>query len=106
MYKIFNKTTRQFVGYTEIADTFWSRLEGLLGKKTGILLLIPCRQVHSFFMRFTFDAIFLDKDNMVIEIVRMRPFRISPYVNRARAVLEMPDAGLIQRGDTLEIIPG
>jgi len=57
-------------------------------------------------MRFTFDAVFLDRNNTVLEIVRMPPFRVSPYVAQAHAVLEIPNARFIRKGDLLEFIPG
>ena len=59
-------------------------------------LLIPnCRQIHTFFMRFSIDLFFLDKDMNTIKTVRgLKPWKISPFVHNAKFVLEVP-AGLL-----------
>ncbi len=49
----------------EIADTFFKRFFGLmlrkeLRKNTG-LLLMPCGRIHTCFMRFPIDVLYLDK---------------------------------------------
>jgi uncharacterized protein len=92
------------------AETFFSRGIGLLGRG-GLpegegLLIKPCYQVHTMFMRFTIDVVFLDKSDCVIEICRgLRPWRISPIVWKAKSVLEMGNGGAdrIQIGDQLKI---
>lgn len=95
-----------------VADTPSSRRRGLLG--TDVLppgeglLIMPCRQVHTFGMRYPIDAVFLDAEHRVLRVVRsLRPRRLSTLVWRARAVLELPagtaeDVG-IAKGDLLEI---
>ncbi|AEF95414.1 protein of unknown function DUF192 [Desulfotomaculum nigrificans CO-1-SRB] len=54
-----------------IANTFLTRLRGLLGRsempKNTCLILTPCRQVHTFFMRFPIGAVFLNKQGVVGE---------------------------------------
>lgn len=76
-----------------IADNIWSRFWGLMGRH-GMpadegLLITPCYSVHTMFMRFPIDVIFLDKDDRVLKIApAMKPFRAA--VGRgARSVLEM-----------------
>ncbi|NCA98070.1 MAG: DUF192 domain-containing protein [Clostridia bacterium] len=93
-----------------LADTPWSRLRGLLGRQGMMpgegLILTPCNQVHGFFMKFPIDLVFLDRDHYVMAIDRLDPWRISPLVRRARAVLEVPcgTAGdRIKPGDQLEL---
>ncbi len=86
------------------AFTFWKRLKGLLGKKNFFpgegLLLKPCAAVHSWFMSFPFDVIFLDEGLVVVHIIEsMPPFRISPVIRKAQAVLELP-AGVISCSGT------
>jgi uncharacterized membrane protein (UPF0127 family) len=78
-----------------IANTFGSRFLGLMGKKKGEygLLLIPCNSVHTFFMRYNLDAVFLDKNNKIISIKRLiKPFSLVPPVPKARKVLEFPSS--------------
>ena len=80
------------------------RLLGLLpraslGQDEGLWLL-PCRSVHSFGMRFRFDAVFLDRTLQVVGLVeRCRPFRLLPFFTSAYGVLELP-AGTILRSRT------
>ena len=83
----------------ELATSVLARMKGLLGRK-GIeprhgLLIRPCSSIHSFFMRFEFDAVFVDRQWKVVHLIRrMRPFRMSRVVRGAGAVLELP-AGTI-----------
>lgn len=78
-----------------VADNPWLRFKGLMGRPELSpgegLLLQPCSSIHSCFMRFEFDALFLDKDNRVIHIVdAMKPWRLSPIIWKAKQVLELP----------------
>ncbi|MCE0523543.1 MAG: DUF192 domain-containing protein [Methylacidiphilales bacterium] len=87
-----------------VADTFSTRLVGLLRDKTlepgDGLWIVPCNSIHSIGMRFDFDAIFLDKDLRAVHLMReMRPWRVSKLVFSAHSVLELP-AGLIAQTAT------
>jgi uncharacterized membrane protein (UPF0127 family) len=87
-----------------VADTFYTRLVGLLRDKTleygDGMWIVPCNSIHSIGMRFKFDAIFLDKNLRVVHLVReMKPWRISKMVFSAHSVLELP-AGLISQTAT------
>lgn len=86
-----------------IANTSWSRTKGLLGRKSlqnEALILSPCNSIHSCFMSFKFDVIFIDKDGRVIHLIeRMKPFRFSPIIRKAWAVIELP-VGVIQSSGT------
>ena len=90
----------------KLADTFFKRLKGLLGTKdlpSGKgLLIIPCKQVHTFFMRYHLDLIFLDEDNTIVHIIEdIPPFRISPYIKESQKVLELK-AGTIKQYKLME----
>jgi uncharacterized membrane protein (UPF0127 family) len=66
----------------------------LLGRRelaSGAGLLIrPTFSIHTFFMRFPIDAVFLDRGGSVVDVVRrLRPWRAATRL-RARAVLELP----------------
>lgn len=87
----------------KVADTFYLRFKGLLGKKTMPsgegLLIRPCKQVHMFFMRFPIDVVFLDKHCLIVGLKEnLRPWSISPYVKEATQVLEL-EVGAIQAYD-------
>jgi uncharacterized protein len=77
-----------------VAATPFTRMRGLLGRSSlpsgqGILLR-PASSVHTFFMRFPIDVVFLDGDLSVVEIAAdLRPWR-GAGKRGARAVLELP----------------
>ena len=94
-----------------LADTAPRRMRGLLGRRSldadeGILLR-PAPSIHTFFMRFPIDAVFLDRDLVVLKVAdNMRPWRTA-HCKQARAVLELP-AGAAPKlslgpGDRLEV---
>ena len=93
----------------EIAEDFRTRAKGLLGRDgiDGALLLRPARSVHSLAMRFPIDVAFCDSDLYVLDIVVLRPHRVTLPRWRARAVIEA-EAGAFDRwhvrvGDQLEV---
>lgn len=93
----------------EIADSFESRLKGLLGRDgvEGALLLRPAKSVHTLGMRFPIDVAYCDKDLTVMDVVSMRCHRIGRPRLRAHCVIEA-QAGAFERwrlrpGDKLEI---
>jgi hypothetical protein len=82
----------------EVAGGRSSRARGLLGRDgiDGVLLLPGVRGVHTFAMRFPIDVAFLDRDDRVIDIVQMRPWRLGRTRWRSRSVLEA-EAGAMAR---------
>ena len=85
-----------------VADTPLRRLKGLLGKKElqpgEGLLLRPASAIHTFFMRFPIDVVFLDRELHVLGLAtNLRPWRAAGR-RGARAVLELP-AGECERRD-------
>ena len=96
----------------ERADTSKSRRRGLL-KRSGLqkgegLWIVPCEAIHTFFMRFDIDVLFLDRNKRVVKMApRLRPWRMAMSL-WARSVQELP-AGTIeesgtQKGDLLEVV--
>lgn len=84
-----------------VAEKYFERLKGLLGKKsipqnTG-LLIRPCRQVHTYFMKFTIDVVFIDKQNKIIHMETLKPFKVSKYVWKAKAVIEFPEGTIAEK---------
>lgn len=64
------------------------------------LLLEPCSAIHTFGMAFPIDAIFLNREGIVVHLIpRMKGLRVSRYVFKARSVLELR-AGTIQETGT------
>ena len=74
------------------------RARGLLGRDgiDGVMLFRPCRNVHTFRMRFAIDVAFCDRDDVVLRTSTLPPGRISPFVWRSRYVLEA-EAGAFAR---------
>lgn len=93
----------------EVANTFFSRLAGLMLRKSlpkgAALLLEPCPQIHTCFMRFTIDAVFCDKTGKILYIKEnMKPWHWGRFVRAGRYTLELPGgslAGRVHVGDEL-----
>ena len=82
----------------EVASTRRARRRGLLGRDgiDGALLLTRARAVHTFGMRFDLDVAYLDGERRVLEVHRMRRWRIGRPRLGARSVLEA-EAGAFER---------
>ncbi len=79
------------------ASSFWQRFVGLLAHKRmepdEALLITPCNNIHTFFMRFAIDAVFLDRDGVIVRIVpQLRPWRAA-IARGAFACLELGTGG-------------
>lgn len=87
----------------EVAENPWTRGWGLLGR-TGLpedqgLWIKKCKYVHTFFMRFSIDVVYLSADRTVVKTCsRLKPFRFSAGGRRADSVLELP-AGFLDRSE-------
>lgn len=82
------------------ADTALTRLRGLLGRPplqggaSEGLLLVPCNSVHTFWMRYPLDIVFLDGDDRVLGWRQaLRPWRAGMQW-RAKRTLELAAGGL------------
>ncbi len=73
------------------------------------MIIAPCSAVHTFFMKFAIDLIFVAKDGRVLKIRRHVPaWRVSARLG-AFAVIELPagtldDAARCETGDRLELV--
>jgi uncharacterized protein len=87
----------------DIADTSVTRQRGLL-KHAGLaegegLWIVPCEGVHSFFMKFAIDVVFINKKRVV---TKLRPNMVKSRIAfsvRAHSTLELP-VGMIQKSQT------
>jgi uncharacterized protein len=85
-------------------------MKGLLGTESmeegTALVLDPCTSIHTFFMKYSIDAIAVGSDGQVLATYHtLRPFRLSRIHPRAARFVELP-AGTAKRaglknGDTL-----
>lgn len=113
MSSVRNATRSTVIAHqAHVADTFFSRMAGLLGRrslpKKEALIITRCQSIHMFFMRFAIDAIFVDRNNQVVGLVQgIKPFRLSPIFFRASFVVELPEGSIVQSntslGDKIEI---
>ena len=90
----------------ELALAAGARLKGLLGRdglpEGSALVIRPCTSIHTFFMRFPIDVIFLDDGGKVLRAIpAMPPWRLTRLYPRAACVAELP-AGTLQRTGTAE----
>jgi hypothetical protein len=88
-----------------VARNVFARARGLLGRSTllgGEGLMLPrTRAVHTHFMRFPIDVVFVDRDGVVIRVVAaLQPWRAASC-RRAHVVLELA-AGECERRHLVE----
>ncbi len=115
MVRIMNRTRkRELASRASVADTFVSRLVGLLGRRELAagegLVITRTNSVHSLGMRFAIDVVHLDRHGRVCRLVApLLPWRVGPVVRGGDCVIELP-AGVVAAtgiavGDEIEIIP-
>lgn len=90
-----SKTANQkLVPNLEVANNFWSRGKGLLGRKNlsedHALWIHRCNSIHTCFMQFSIDCVFVDKNLKVKAIYQdVKPWRLVLPVWGASSVIEM-----------------
>jgi uncharacterized membrane protein (UPF0127 family) len=99
------RTTGVLARAVEFAETRQARRRGLLGRNrldtSAALVLSPCFAIHTAFMRFPIDVIFVNRDGFVNKVVRnMVPWRIA-VAPGARLVIEL--SGGVLRGDDVRV---
>lgn len=53
-----------------VANTFMSRFCGYMFRKQPhhkVIIIMPCNSIHTFFMRFTIDVLFINSEHQVIK---------------------------------------
>jgi len=106
------RTDQALAEHVELAVTRRARRRGLLGRSgldaSSALIIAPCFSIHTMFMRFDIDAVFVDDDGRAVKVVReMAPWRIAVDPT-AHAVVEMAAGSLRERtvdiGDRLYLV--
>jgi uncharacterized membrane protein (UPF0127 family) len=87
-----------------VAHTEWARFRGLIGhrplKPGQGLLIVPCSSIHTHFMSFPIDVIFVDESNTVVGMnEKLKPWRFGRLFRRVKYVIELP-AGTIEQTGT------
>ena len=68
--------------------------------KDEALLIYPCNSIHMFFMRFSIDVLFVDKNNEIIYLLEnFIPWKISRIIWKSYYVIELP-CGTIKKTNT------
>jgi uncharacterized membrane protein (UPF0127 family) len=72
--------------------------------------IVPCTGIHTLFMGFAIDAVFLDRRLQVVRTVPgLRPWRMVPLVRGAHSVVELPAGSLadlsLPQGEQLRLEP-
>jgi uncharacterized membrane protein (UPF0127 family) len=94
----FNRTRTTYLATDLlIAHTHWSRFRGLMATDSSRfsrgqgLWISPSHGIHTLAMRFPIDAVYLDRERIVIHIEEdLQPWRMAAVRVRAASVLELP----------------
>ncbi|MCB2294211.1 DUF192 domain-containing protein [Clostridium algoriphilum] len=92
-----------------IADSFSKRLFGYMFRKEphhDAILLKPCDSIHTFFMKFNIDVLFLNEHMQIIKkIESLRPGQVVTKVRGAKIVIESKEGVFnnIKEGHRLDI---
>ena len=102
----------QIADKAEVAGSGPKRSKGLLGRKVLApgegMWIVPCEAVHTFFMRFPIDLIYLDRKHRVRKVkTGVPPWRVSACFS-AYSVLELPVGSVgstrTEPGDLIEFL--
>jgi len=113
LYKTTDSNAELLIDHLDIADNLWSRGKGLLGRKAlsenEALWIKPGNNIHTFFMKFAIDCLFVDKNLQIKNLSEnVRPFRFVGPFWKSHSVIET-QAGFIQSkklkiGDHLYVV--
>jgi len=107
---IINKTTGEYFNINiEVADTFFKRFKGLMGKgeiaSAMLFTGLADSSIHTLFMRFDIDVYFLDDEKRVFDKATLKPWRFYKPSKKAEFILESEKNRLkIEIGDKLDFI--
>ena len=97
--------------HLELASDSAARRRGLLGRTSladgSVLIIAPCNAIHTFFMKFAIDVVFVDRQGRVVKIHhRLKPWRIGVALG-AFAALEFAAGAVgpsgMAKGDRLVV---
>ncbi len=91
--RVINQTRKLLLAERVLeARTFAARWLGwrLRAQETGGVYLSPCRCVHTLGLRFSLDAVYINREGRVLAVRTLVPGRIGPWFFQAAGVLELP----------------
>jgi hypothetical protein len=88
----------------DVADSAKTRNKGLLARTSLLpgegLWIVPCQSVHTFFMKFPIDLVYIDRNQKVKKVRgHVGPWRISTCLS-AHSIIELP-AGSVSASQTI-----
>jgi len=95
----------------ELAHDSATRRRGLLGREgltdDAVMIIAPCSAIHTLFMRFTIDVVFVDREGRVLKLCRhLKPWRAAMAIS-AFVALELAEGSIdrrdLRKGDQLTI---
>jgi hypothetical protein len=94
MISVFRKDGLPLVRDAEWGAGSWRRARGLIGaaalSSDRALVLVPCRAIHTWFMRFALDIVFFSREGRVVRMAAgVKPFRMAWGGRAAWGVMEM-----------------
>ena len=96
MIHVTNLTRNQpLVTAGRVANSYWSRFRGLIGSKPlqpgEGLLIVPCSSIHTHFMSFPIDVLYLNRELELVGIDHsLPPWCLGRFYKQVRCVLELP----------------
>ncbi len=106
MAQLLNSQNQILASQLKIADSHWSRIKGLLGTESlqsqEALWIHRCNSIHTFFMKYSIDCVFLDRDLKVKALKeQVKPSRMTLPIWGASSVIEMRSGQIRDLGLTL-----
>ena len=111
-YKLLTKEGEVICHKMIVEHKLLMRMKGLMFSSTlpdcDGFLINPCNSIHTFFMRYSLDVVFLDKNFKIIKVIYdLTPWKLTWFYFKATQVLEMK-AGTLKRnlnpGEKLEAV--
>jgi uncharacterized membrane protein (UPF0127 family) len=111
LVRVINRTRDEVLAErAELADNFWTRFMGLMGRRElpagSGLVLQPGGGIHMWFMRIPLDVVHTDKRDRVTHVLRgIKPWRFGPLFVGGKRAIELPvgAADRVQVGDEIDI---
>lgn len=111
--KVYNSSKNNLIADdVKAAQNFFTRSFGLLLRKSISesegLIIKPCCSIHTFFMRFNIDVLFVNKQNQIVALYEnVKPYRILPIHLNSYYVIELASGSIssknIEKGNLINI---
>jgi uncharacterized protein len=94
--KLINVSTNQVIAENVYAAyRFWQRFKGLMLTSSmpdhTALHLVPCSSIHTFFMKYRIDILYLNKKNVIVGIEeKLKPGKLGKSFRNVSSVIELP----------------